>query len=237
VDESEAANQGDLQPTSGEHSEDQRHPSSRTSEPGPAAGDDSMSHLTDDELRRYEEERDELQAQVRELQKGLRDNQDFVFALQHGRKQITETEALAEYKSLYESIQDWVETQLGQSVEKKLNSKNNLKQAQVAQAKNFVRHISRSGEYASQVPGTDEFIIISVIMRIICEEIFDREFYCGIEGRQAEWVRDIQESMARLKPPRGLSTPLYPIPIMCCLVARGNHQQIYLPFAPGEARP
>ncbi|KAE8442804.1 hypothetical protein EG329_002837 [Mollisiaceae sp. DMI_Dod_QoI] len=54
----------------------------------------------------------QLKHQVKELQKDLQDAHDFIFALQP-RRQITAPEAAEEFKIICATVEDWVQTKLG----------------------------------------------------------------------------------------------------------------------------
>lgn len=142
-----------------------------------------------------------LQRQVRELQKEVRDAHDFVFSLQPKREQITESEAAAEFKLLCKMIEDWVETNLGDDI----HARSIFKQRglQASRIRRFLALISLPGEEASRCPDTDVYNVIAAIMKFLCIEIFDKEFYCPIEEGAMDFLNSILTSMRSLEPRRG----------------------------------
>jgi hypothetical protein len=158
-----------------------------------------------DTARKFKEsqrERDFLQGQVLELRKELRDAHDFIFSLQPRREQITESEAAAEFKSLGRTIEDWVETNLGDDIHDRSILKQRL---QVSHIRRFLTCVSLPGQEASRCPDTDVYNVIAAIMKFLCIEIFDKDFYCPVEEGAMDFLNSILMSMKKLEPRRGES--------------------------------
>jgi hypothetical protein len=158
-----------------------------------------------DTARKFKESQREcgiLQGQVLELRKELRDAHDFIFSLQPKREQITESEAAAEFRSLGRTIEDWVETNLGDD----LHDRSILKQRiHASHIRRFLMCVSSPGQEASRCPDTDVYNVIAAIMKFLCIEIFDKDFYCPVEGGAMEFLSSILMSMRNLEPRRGES--------------------------------
>ncbi|PMD20145.1 hypothetical protein NA56DRAFT_602060 [Hyaloscypha hepaticicola] len=157
-----------------------------------------------EKLKDSQRECDILQRQVLELQRELRDAHDFVFSLQPKREQITESEAAAEFKSLFRMIEDWVETNL----EDEIHARSILKQRglQPSRIRRFLTLVSLPGQEASSCPETDVYNVIAVILKFLCIEIFDKDFYCPVEEGAMGFLNSILMSMRNLEPRRDLST-------------------------------
>jgi hypothetical protein len=144
---------------------------------------------------------DILRRQVHQLQKELRDAHDFVFSLQPKREQITESEAAAEFKSLCRMIEDWVETNLGDEIHARSIFKQRSLEA--SHIRRFLKLISLPGKEASRCPDTDVYNVIAAIMKFLCIEIFDKDFYCPVEQGAMDYLNSILMSMRNLEPRRG----------------------------------
>ncbi len=158
-----------------------------------------------EKLKDSQRECDILQRQVRELQKELRDVHDFVFSLQPKREQITESEAAADFKLLCRMIEDWVETNVGDSLGDEIHARSIIKQRglQASRIRRFLMLVSLPGEEASKCPDTDVYNVIAAIMKFLCIEIFDKDFYCPVEEGAMEYLNSILTSMRTLEPRRG----------------------------------
>jgi hypothetical protein len=144
-----------------------------------------------------------LRNQVLELQKNLHDAQDFIFSLQPRQQRITESEAAVEFHSLCGSVEEWVQTKLGDALEDMTLSKERGPLGQPAKV--LLSLISQPGREAFRCPETDEYNIIAVVMRFICNRILDKDFYCPIEKGGMEFLNTIEKSMRNLEPRRGES--------------------------------
>ncbi|PMD40387.1 hypothetical protein L207DRAFT_511881 [Hyaloscypha variabilis F] len=153
-------------------------------------------------FKETQREHDILQRQVLELQKELRDAHDFIFSLQPRREQITESEAAAEFRSLGRTIEDWVETNLGDDI----HDRSILKRPHASQIRRFLTFVSLPGKEASRRPDTDVYNVMAAIMKFLCSEIFDKDFYCPIEEGAMDFLNSILMSMRKLEPRRDLST-------------------------------
>lgn len=151
-------------------------------------------------LKLSQEMCDILQSQVLELQKELGDAHDFIFSLQPRREQITESEAAEEFTSLLRTIEDWVETNLGDDIHDRSMLKQRL---HASNARRFLTCVSLPGQEASRFPDTDVYNVIAAIMKFLCVEVFDKGFYCPIEKGGMEFLNSILKSMKNLEPKRG----------------------------------
>jgi hypothetical protein len=125
-------------------------------------------------LKESQRECDILQGQVLQLRKELRDAHDFIFSLQPKREQITESEAAAEFRSLGRTIEDWVETNLGDDIHDRSITKQRIQASNIGR---FLMLVSSPGQEASLCPDTDVYNVIAAIMKFLCIEIFDKDFY------------------------------------------------------------
>src|SRR4051794_27259627 len=83
---------------------------------------DRKSAITDSykKTKRLEESEAQvavLRKQIGDLSRNLQEQQEFIFSLQPRREQITGTEAAAEFGSLCASIDEWVDTTLGDAID------------------------------------------------------------------------------------------------------------------------
>lgn len=142
----------------------------------------------------------QLQDQIVALQKQFDDAAGFVFSLQRREQKITETEAAAEYKTLYDMVENWVQSTLGDAIEQKFAEKSHPTNTKT---KEFLTFIPQPGKEAFRYPDTDEYNIIAAIMRFLCIEIFEKDFYCPIGRGWMDFVISTEKSMRNLNPPRG----------------------------------
>jgi hypothetical protein len=148
-----------------------------------------------------------LRGQVLELRRNLEEQQDFIFSLQPHPAKITETEAKSEFILLCGTIEEWVDTNLGDAIQDRAMLKEKV---QLGAAKRLLNMIPYSGREAFKYFDTDERNIAAVIMRYLCVQIFDREFYGPISPEETEYLRSIKRSMRHLNPPRSEQVPLTP---------------------------
>ena len=141
-----------------------------------------------------------LRDQIVDLQKRLNDTEDFVFSLQRREQKMTESEATAEFNSLCMMVEDWVQSKLGDAIEQKFAEKAILSNPMT---RKFLSFIPQPGKDAFRYPDTDEYNVIAAIMRFLCIEIFDKDFYCPIEEGAIEFLTSIERNMRNLEPRRG----------------------------------
>jgi len=156
------------------------------------------------ECKHLQEQNAQLRRQLEEAQKNLTDAQDFIFSLQRREQKITESEAAKEFNSLCMSVEDWVQTKLGDAIEKRLLK--NEATISGPLTRKLLSFIPQPGKEAFQYPDTDEYNVIAAIMNFLCIEIFDRDFYCPIEPGAMELLISIERSMRNLEPRRDLIT-------------------------------
>ena len=121
-------------------------------------------------MSRSENECEILRAQVIELQRNLQDAQDFIFSRQPRQQKLTETEAAEDFNTLCGSIEEWVDTKLGDALEEKTPTKARL---HYTSAKMFLSLIPNRGREAFKYPETDMYNITAAILRFLCNEIFN----------------------------------------------------------------
>jgi len=143
--------------------------------------------------------RKDLEDKVRTLTAHLKSSHDHIFSLQPLPPVILGPEAGRQFSSFCETVEEWVQTNLGDAIEDRIIFKGTSIDKQAAAE--LLALISPSGTGAFQVPGSDEYYVIAAIMRFLCREIFDKEFYCDMG--ELVLVRSLQESIQKLKPPRG----------------------------------
>ena len=161
------------------------------------------ARATADMLEESKKECKRLRDQNRELQKNLDDAQDFIFSLQRREQKITESEATADFNSLCMIVEEWVQTRLGEALDKRLAKEKATIPA--ITAKRFLSLIPQPGKEAFKYPDTDEYNVIAAIIRFLCIEIFDRDFYCPIDPGALEFLNSVERSMRNLEPRRGQS--------------------------------
>jgi hypothetical protein len=143
-----------------------------------------------------------LKEQLFETKQKLHEAHDFIFSLQPKRANITESEAQTEFISLCECVNEWIQTKLGDALyEKCILTEKGIPRDP---AKNLLGMVSQPGREAFGYPETDEYNVIAAVMRFLCTEIFDREFYVPIENGATDFLMGIEKAMRILEPRRGL---------------------------------
>ncbi len=142
----------------------------------------------------------ELQAQLLDLEKQRTEITDFVFSLHRREEKITSSDAANEFHSLCVTVEDWVQSKLGNAIglrlaERSISANNRTKL--------LLNIILKSGRDAFNYPDTDECNVYAAVMRFLCIKIFDEDFYCPISPGAMEFLTSIEKSMRNLDPPRG----------------------------------
>jgi len=171
------------------------------------SADDGPESTLMERFKASKTESEVLRNRVFQLEKELKETQDFVFSMQPRAEALAESEALADFNSLVGSVEEWVQTKLGDSIESILGG--TQKVAQLGQpAKILMNNIPPPGREAFRYRDTDEYNIIAWIMRCLCDWVLDRDFYCNIEKGGMEFLHTIERAMRNLEPRRGrLNTP------------------------------
>jgi len=177
---------------------------SKTPEPDPKDEDVTIEEFsTAAKLEESERKCEILLSEVKELRKNLNDAQDFIFSLQPLRDQITESQATAEFSSLCKSVEEWVQTNLSDPLYEQHLIKEKVSLG--APAKEFISILSRSSIEAFRCQETDDYNVVSGIMKFLCRGIFEPDFYCPVESGAMEFLKSLGKSIANLEPRRGKS--------------------------------
>jgi hypothetical protein len=142
----------------------------------------------------------ELKQEVFQLRKELTEAHDFIFSLQPRTNQVTETEVAADFQSLCQGVEEWVETKLGDHI----HDGSLTKGFDYSHAKRFLNYVSLPGQEAFAIPDTDEYNISGAIMRFLCTEILCKDFYVDIEKGAMNYLNGLMTSMGNLEPRRGM---------------------------------
>jgi hypothetical protein len=153
------------------------------------------------ECKHLQEQNVQLRRQLEEVQQNFTDAQDFILSLQRREQKITESEAAKEFNSLCMTVEDWVQTKLGDAIDRRLLQ--NEATISGPLTRELLSFIPQPGREAFQYPDTDEYNVIAAIMKFLCVEIFDRDFYCPIDPGAMELLTSIERSMRNLEPRRG----------------------------------
>ncbi len=167
-----------------------------------AAVNDKANSQVIEKLEASQTECEILRRRVLELRKNLEEQQDFVFSLQPQQAKITETEAKSEFTSLCGVIEEWVDTNLGDAIQDKAMVEEKVA---LEPAKALLSLIPPSGREAFKYFDTDEHNIAAAIMQFLCENIFEREFYCPITPGAIDFLVGIERSMRNSNPTRSKS--------------------------------
>jgi hypothetical protein len=158
---------------------------------------------TAEKLEKSNKECEILRQQVLVLSKNLQEQEDFIFSLQPRRETFTGSEAAAEFKSLCGSVENWVQTTLGDAIDdRKLEKQREILKEPAA---DFLGLLSRAAHEAFGVVDTDVYLVIAAVMKFLCNTIFDQEWYCPVGKGRMEFLTQLWKSMAKLQPRRGLS--------------------------------
>lgn len=160
----------------------------------------SRAEITE-KLSRASKENATLKKQIAQLQKDLTDAQDFIFSLQPRQTGITESDATTEYNSLCGMIQQWVENNVADALYERQMHRGSI---YLHPAKELLELISKPGREAFVHLDTDEYNIVSAIMRFICLEIFDKPFYCPVEEGTVKILSSVEKAMRNMEPRRGM---------------------------------
>lgn len=145
-----------------------------------------------------------LRARVFQLEKELKETQDFVFSMQPRAAKLTESDALADFNSLWRSVDEWVQTKLGDTIELMTLGKERVPLGQPT--KILLSIVPPPGREAFKYRETDEYNVTAVIMRCIADWVLDRDFYCNIEKGAMDFLSSIEKGMRNLEPRRGTFT-------------------------------
>lgn len=143
-----------------------------------------------------------LRERVSQLEKELKETQDFVFSMQPRAAKLTESDALTDFNSLWRNVDEWVQTKLGDTIELMTLGKERVPLGQPT--KILLSIVPPPGREAFRYKETDEYNITAVIMRCIADWILDRDFYCNIEKGAMDFLNSIEKGMRNLEPRRGM---------------------------------
>ncbi|RFU34293.1 hypothetical protein B7463_g2071, partial [Scytalidium lignicola] len=186
-----------------DHSSRQRRKSLASFPTGDFTYHHELHTETMEQLSRVNKENETLKNQIVQLQKDLSDAQDFIFSLQPRQINITESEAVSEYNSLCGMVQQWVDTNVGDALYERQMHREKL--YLLHSAKDLLDLVSKPGKEAFVYLDTDEYNIVSAIMKFLCTEIFDRPFYCPIEDGAVKILSSVEKAMRNMEPRRDLS--------------------------------
>lgn len=158
---------------------------------------------TAERLEKYKTECESLRQQVSELTKNLQEQEDFIFSLQPRREIFTGWEAAAEFKSLCGSVENWVQTTLGDAIDDRQLEKQ--REVLEVPAKDFLELIGRPARESFGVIDTDVYQVIGAVMKFLGNHIFDQEWYCQVGKGRTEFLSQLWKSVAKLQPRRDLS--------------------------------
>jgi len=175
---------------------------SKKDEPESGVEEESIGELSPEaKLEESERKCEILLSEVKELRKNLNDAQDFIFSLQPLRDKITESQATAEFSSLCKSVEEWVQTNLSDPLYEKHLIKEKVTLG--VPAKEFISILSRSSIEAFRCQDTDDYNVVSGIMKFLCRGIFEPDFYCPVDRGAIEFLKSLEKSIANLEPRRG----------------------------------
>lgn len=149
-----------------------------------------------------------LRARITQLQSDLQEAQDFVFSLQPRHQTLTEPEAVEEFTALCAAVEDWVDQNLGDSIDEMVVSKERLRPKDT---QNLMDLIPPAGKAAFDAPSTDMDIIQTAILRFLNDVIFSQDFYCPLPSSERQFVMTVERSMRDLQPRRGITFPSFPL--------------------------
>lgn len=172
----------------------------------PKTGSEGRELTLEERFEDLKNENEVLRNLVSQQERELKDTQDFIFSMQPRTNRLTESDALADFNSLYESIEELVHTQLEDLIKIPLVvGKGSAQPSQAARL--LLSLIPPPGREAFRYKNSDKFNIIATIMRLLCDWLLDRDFYCSFEKGGVEFLHTIESAMRNQNPPRGRSTP------------------------------
>lgn len=164
--------------------------------PDPDAEPPTISSLQDENAA--------LRARITQLQSDLHEAQDFVFSLQPRHQTLTEPEAVEEFTALCAAVEDWVDQNLGDSIDEMVVTKERLRPKDT---QNLMDLIPPAGKAAFDIPNTDMDNIQAAILRFLNDVIFSQDFYCPLPSSERQFVMTVERSMRDLQPRRGMPLP------------------------------
>uniref|UniRef100_A0A093V5W0 Uncharacterized protein n=1 Tax=Talaromyces marneffei PM1 TaxID=1077442 RepID=A0A093V5W0_TALMA len=153
------------------------------------------------ELEDSQRKCDALDRLVEKLQQDLEEAHSLIFSLQPSQPPLTDTEAARDFKTLLTTVEQWVDTKVSVSASRSWSSVVDQKGATT-----LLDLVTTQGRSAFLYPGTDEFNIIAVIMRFLCDEFFSTNFFGPLSGASKSFLSRIEHNMSQLDPPRDLRT-------------------------------
>lgn len=125
---------------------------------------------------------------------------DFIFTLQPRQQKFTEREAADEFKSLCDSVEEFVGRKLGDALYEKAVIKEN-KMIYLQPAELLLSLIPSFGKRAFELDGTDEHNVIAAIFQFLRHEVFEAKYlnYVG-DSKIASFMESVEGGMRILEP-------------------------------------
>jgi len=145
-----------------------------------------------------------LKTTLLKVQSELNDAQDFIFSRQPVQQNVTHNDASAEYTTLCQTVESWVNCELGEAIDEKklLRPKGS---ANIEAFKTAISFLKESGLQAINYPDTDIYNIIAIAMEFLCVEILEKPFYGAVSKQEMKNLDLIEKSMKCLQPPRDIA--------------------------------
>jgi len=158
---------------------------------------------TKSKLGESQSECEALRIHLKDIVEDLKETQEHVFRLQPLQENITQSDAVAAYITICDSVKSWI----GFRLDDALNTLNiDVEKLHMPSARKLTNLLTKSGLRGALYLETDEYNIIAIVMEFLRSEIFERELYGAVEDRDLAFVHLIQRNMATLNPRRGTST-------------------------------
>lgn len=167
-----------------------------------ASADEGTEETLQERFKASKLESEILRTRVLQLEKELKETQDFVFSMQPRADKLSEAEALGDYNSLWRSVEEWVSSKLGDTIEAMTAGKERVPLG--PPAKILLSIVPPPGREAFRYRDTDEYNVTAVIMHCLSNWILDRDFYCNIEKGGMDFLNSIEKAMRNLEPRRGM---------------------------------
>jgi hypothetical protein len=157
------------------------------------------------ELQRKEAMNKNLMEEVARANEELKRAQDHIFRLQPRRTEITETEAVESFHSLFENVKRWVQNRLD-PILRELDDGRLESLRPPSHSTRLLALVRAPAKDWLKAHQSDEFHIIAVIMQYLRRAIFMKPFYCPLDDPQnddktMQFIDKVLSAMARL--PRG----------------------------------
>ena len=144
-----------------------------------------------------------IQSSMRSLQQELRVCRDDLFRLQPV-VQIPDADVVSEYNTLTQQISNWVDNEIV-----------DFERRQIGEVVPNMQTVAYEGDSVAanllkRLPKAADYMVGTLVHSFLQENMLGGHIYCfGLSRELSQTLRETEDSMANLKPPRGISARTY----------------------------